>query len=539
MHAFFTPYTTIPLSKNDRKIINADIELSSFQQYEISIEGLKQSILDLRKRNFDTRFFLDILKKQYAKIGLTEAFEEIISIHFETRTLLENKIEEKNIFTVCCAHQPVLLGGALYTLLKIIDCIQLCNELAKHEPSAVFIPVFFIGNEDHDIEELTTVSVFNKSLKWQIESRDSSGLWQVNSSFLTAKNQLFEIIKNTPYESDIHAIIENSFWEERPYGECFQRFIHHIFGKYGVLTFNPLDKEAKQRMQPIFEDELRHSTSYNIVQATNQKLQNHLSIQANPREINLFYADEDGRNRIVKNGQTFDINTSDKVISQKELIEQTQTNIERFSPNVLLRPLYQQLIFPNIAFVGGGAEISYWLQLHELFQHYHIHFPALVRRSSVVFLDKITQQKLDKANLSARTFIEHVNKLENYYMRELAEKKWDINPEMNELKATFNQLFDKIEKNDKPLFQNLQSDKVKVQHFLDSIESKYYKNEKTKHEIVLQQLRNVKEKILPNDTLHERTDSYIQYIAKFGFGIIDFLIAHQRVLNRELLIVEE
>lgn len=539
MHAFFTPYTTIPLSKNDRKIINADIELSSFQQYEISIEGLKQSILDLRKRNFDTRFFLDILKKQYAKIGLPEAFEEIISIHFETRTLLENKIEEKNIFTVCCAHQPVLLGGALYTLLKIVDCIQLCNELAKHEPSAVFIPVFFIGNEDHDVEELTTVSVFNKSLKWQIESRDSSGLWQVNSSFLTAKNQLFEIIKNTPYESEIHEIIEKSFSEERPYGECFQRFIHHIFGKYGVLTFNPLDKDAKQRIQPIFEDELRHSTSYNIVQATNETLQNHLSIQANPREINLFYADENGRNRIVKNGQTFDINNSDKVIHQKDLIEQTKTNIERFSPNVLLRPLYQQLVFPNIAFVGGGAEISYWLQLHGLFRHYNLHFPALIRRSGIVFLDKITQQKLNKANLSARTFIEHVNKLENYYVRDKAEKKWDINPEMNELKTTFNQLFDKIEKNDKPLFQNLQSDKVKVQQFLDSIENKYYKNEKTKHEIVLQQLKNVKEKILPNDTLHERTDSYIQYIAKFGFDIIDFLIAHQRVLNRELLIVEE
>jgi len=523
---FFISYQHFPLSKNDAKIIAKTPCLQDFQKFLPEWNELEKIIQNKSQNEIN---FLDIIRKQYSNFTDDNSFEAILNIH--------NFNKSKKIFTVTCAHQPILFGGPLYVLLKIVDCISICRELNKQYPEHCFLPIFYIGAEDHDSDEISKVSVFNQSLFWEHNHKSASGFWALDEHFNQVKNELFSKLNNTAFGKEIIEIIQQSF-NENNYGISYQSFIHKVFGRYGLLTFLPNDDWVKKEMKSIFLDELSQQTSFTIVSASNERLKNCIDIQANPREINLFYSDVSARNRIEKNHHTFNVLNREIQFDADEMPMFIDNNYEKLSPNVILRPLMQEKLLNNILFIGGGAEISYWLQLKKLFEHYHLDFPMLMRRSSVLMIEDNSITKLKKVNIELDFFLENIQKIEQAFIQKNKDAHNDIDAEMQTIKTQLNQIQQKAKNIDESMLSSVEAEMVKVIKSLQGLSSKIEKIEKNKNEISLHQLRNIREKLLPNNILHERKDSWIQYLANYGFEWISYLIEHQNVFKQEVLVVK-
>lgn len=526
MEHFFTPYDNFPLHKNDAKIIAKHFSLDNFQHYKASFDNLKNTFENKDNLNFD---FLEIIRKQYIEFDAEDDYEQI---------LIKNNYKKGNkVYTITCAHQPILFGGPMYVLLKIIDCIVLCEKLRKQNPNICFLPIFYIGAEDHDVDEICKVSIFNKTIQWHNESKAASGFWKIDENFIQTKNELFSIIKNTPNEAFICDIIEQCFVDKN-YGISYQKFIHKIFGKYGLLSIQPNDKQIKAQMKFVFSDELKTTESFKKVTETNEILKEHLDIQAKPREINLFFSDEHARNRIILDGEQYKVMNTNICFNKNEIQTFVDNNYANISPNVILRPLMQEYILPNILFIGGGAEISYWLQLKTLFKYYNIQFPMLLRRSSAIIVEKNSIEKLKKWDIDLKYFIQNINDIEKKYLQEHKSKSSNIDFEFQTIQEQLNNIKNKAKDIDFAMLSSIEADEVKIIKILQNVVSKLDKTEKNKMEIVLKQLENIREKIMPNKVLHERKNSWIEYFAMYGFDWLEYMIQHQDAFKGEMLIIK-
>ena len=163
------------------------------------------------------------------------------------------------------------------------------------------------------------------------------------------------------------------------YAESTRLFIHSLFGKYGIVTIDANKKTLKKFFKPTFKNEIKNKIIYECVSSTNNKLKkilNGFKPQANPRVINLFYINNNKRSRIVLDGNIYRTTDNKKKWNKSEIIDEIESSVEKFSPNVLLRPLFQERILPNIVTIGGTSEISYWLQLKSSFDKHKIFFSA-------------------------------------------------------------------------------------------------------------------------------------------------------------------
>ncbi len=434
------------------------------------------------------------LEKKYSRVDTNEASWNNIQL-----------LKEEETFTITTGHQLSLMTGPLYFIYKILHVIKQCKELNEYYPKNHFVPVYWMASEDHDFEEIKSFLLFGKTITW--ESEQGGAVGRMN---LFGMPQVFDSISqffaNHP-ESEIHNLI--SKLNGNTYGEAFFQFIHAIFGDLGLIILDGDNKAFKSSFKPVFQKELESSFSYNCVSETNTKLPTkNFKIQVQPREINLFYLSFNKRERIILNGENFEIGSQS--FTKEEMLQLLEKETVSFSPNVVLRPLYQEYVLPNLCYVGGVGELSYWLQFKSTFEAAGVPFPMIQARTSIVWIDVQTNEKINVQALSTTDLFKSVNELKQSYLQNNAEEEIDfslLNFQFEQFKTDLTQ---KTENIDASINSWMGAEFARMEKQFDGMKSRLEKSVKSKHEKGLKSIEQIKEKLFPNGGMQERTLNFFQ-----------------------------
>jgi len=389
------PYRqTNHFSKTVLDYIDQSPALKPFFAYPPSLSGIKKAIEDRKNFNYNRDILVSELKKQYATVDVSE----------KTKSNIET-LASKNTFTFTTAHQNNIFTGPLYFIYKILHTIKLAEYCKANLPEYNFVPVFYVGSEDADIDELNNIYLGGEKLVWNTKQTGAVGRMKVDRELIKLIGSMEGQLSVLSFGNEIVDLMKKCYKEGDTIQSSTFKIVNELFGEYGLVVLLPDNSELKRQMIPIFKDDLLSQTASGIVEETAGRLDKAgYKVQANPREINLFYLKDDKRERIEKVSSEWRVMSGKEKFSEAELLVEMNEYPDRFSPNVILRGLYQETILPNLAFIGGGGETAYWLQLKDLFNHYRIPFPMLVLRNSFLVVEKKWQERIAKLGFTIEDF---------------------------------------------------------------------------------------------------------------------------------------
>jgi bacillithiol biosynthesis cysteine-adding enzyme BshC len=344
--------------------------------------------------------------------------------------------------------------------------------------------------------------------------------------------------------------VEKAYSEQKTIAKATQAMLHDLFGRYGLVVLNMNEARFKQFFIPVLKAELLEQPCFKLVNEATERLNSlGFKTQATPREINLFYMMPGIRERIAPlpsphaggNPDTprFQVINTGLLFSEKEMLAEVESHPERFSPNVVLRPLFQEMILPNLAYIGGGGELAYWLERKPVFEHFSVPFPALVRRNSALWLDREAGKKLQKLGFSPAEFFQDTDTLIRSFIEKNAAGEVSLELEISDLKKIFDHLAVKATAIDPTLEKAVRAEEVKAIGGLEQWQSRLLRAEKQKHEVTLNQIRAGKEKYFSGGGLQERHDNFMPYLLKYGDSFIEELKKNLAPFDKGFVILEE
>ena len=523
------PYAEIPqVSSRDKAYARADETLQPFYKYPVDLNSFSKIIEDKKKDNTDRETLVKVLSEQYDKIGLTEEVNSNIQA-----------LKNNNTFTVVTAHQPSLFTGPLYYIYKIISTLNLAKKLNSYLPDYHFVPVFVTGGEDHDFEEMNHVNLFNKQLVWENDESGSVGAMQTDS-LKDVLAELKEILGNSDNAQKIYDLMERTHTKFKNYSDAALSLVNELFGKDGLVALNMNHPELKKLFIPQIKNEILNQASQPLVVATAEKLNAAgFKTQAAPRTINFFYLNPQIRERIVFENGIYQVLNTNISFTKEEIINEIENHPEHFSPNVIMRPLFQELVLPNLAYIGGGGELAYWLERKSQFEHFGINFPMLIRRNSAVWIDKGTQKRIKKLGLTSNEIFKETEILIKNFVKKNAEGELNFGEEKKELQTIFQKIKDKTIEIDPTLGKTVLAEAAKQIKSLENLENRVMRAEKQKHETSINQLRSLKEKLFPSNGLQERKDNFMAFYLKYGEEYFKVLKETFDPLEKSFVVIEE
>lgn len=517
------PYHTLShIAYKDLTYIESPEKLADFYAYTPDFEGISHAIRDRQSFPVDRSLLVDVLERQYSLIQ-----PETVQIQ-NIRALARAET-----FTVVTAHQPCLFTGPAYYFYKIFSAITLCHRLAEQHPGHQFVPVFISGSEDHDVEEINHLSIFGNQLVWETTQRGPVGRFSVEG-LEDIIRKFSELLGNRTHAGEIRDLLQQSLYSAAEYNDFVFQMLNRIFGRYGLIVFNMDDPELKKRFIPVMERELLERPSEKLVWETQEALlQFQFKPQAYPRDINLFYMQPQSRERIYFEKGMYHINNTTLSFTEAEIIRMLHTQPENFSPNVVLRPLYQEYILPNIAYIGGGGENAYWLERKRQFAFFNVFFPVIIRRNSAMIIAGGQLKQMQKLGLEWSDFLLEENKIITRYLEKSSDTDFHLNQEIADFQKIFSTIAGKARNIDPTLEQYVLGEGAKTLKSIEHIEARLKKTLKQKEEIALQQIHSLKEKLFPHNNLQERSENFFQYIAMYGFDWMDELLPYFDPMKRE------
>ncbi len=505
-------------------------ELKSFYNRFPSIENFKDQIKEKRLsvQVNSRKVLVDALKKQYANIDISEL----------TSQNIESLISE-NTFTITTGHQLNLFTGPLYFLYKIVSTINLSNELKEHYPRFNFVPVYWMATEDHDFEEINYFNFKGKKFQWSSEAKGAVG--ELSTDGLDQVLELFsQDLGNSRNAQDLKILFENAYLKHNNLADATQFLANELFKDYGLVIIDANDADLKRLFIPYFEKELLNQVSYNKVLASNDALVNiddSYKIQVNPREINLFYLSEGLRERIVFEDDTYKVLNTNISWNKSEILKHLDEVPERFSPNVIMRPLYQEVILPNLCYIGGGGELAYWMQLKSYFEAVDVPFPSLLLRNSVLIKTEKQAKKLQKLNISNEDIFLKRNSFINKKVREISNIDLNFDLQKEHLKSQFEELFMLAELTDESFLGAVKAQENKQLKGLEKLEKRLLKAQKKALSDQVSRMTELQNELFPNGSLQERNTNFSEFYLEYGNQLIPKLIQTLKPLKGEFSIL--
>lgn len=487
--------------------INAEKSVRDFYSYTPGLASFKQAIQDKSKERINREALVTVLNEQYAKTGITPP---------DTKLLLD-----KNTFTVCTGHQLCLFTGPMYFIYKIVSTINLAEQLKKEYPENNFIPVYWMASEDHDFAEISAIHLFGKKISWD-NAEAAGAVGKLHTKSLEPViAELGAILGESENAKELMQLFADAYLKHDNLADATRFLVHQLFGKYGLLILDADDARLKSEFMAIIKDDISNATNYKIVSESIRKL-NALGYdaQVNPREINVFKMSGHERTRIEQpNAETLNLKP------------------EEYSPNVVLRPLYQQMILPNLAYIGGPGELAYWLEYKAMFDHHHVNFPVLIPRNFALLSDERSEQQLQKLGFKTDDIFKDTDTLTKEFISRNAGSELSLKDQEIKLASVFNEISGKATAVDPTLKGNVEAELQKALNALKNIESKLVRSEKQKQETSINQIKKLKDKFFPEGTLQERYDNFAPYYLKAGSALIGDLKEAFDPFDFELLVL--
>ncbi len=503
--------------------------IEPFFSHPPSLKGIQNAIEDRKKFNTKRSVLVEELKKQYHGISSSDKVQSNIDSLLSTET-----------FTITSAHQNNIFTGPLYFIYKIVHSIKLADNLKAALPQYNFVPVFYIGSEDADLDELNHIHLGGEKLVWETKQTGAVGRMKVDRNLLKLIDSMQGQLSVLPHGKEIISLLQKSYKEEVDIEQATFHFVNALFAEYGLIVLKPDNAALKKQLINVFEDDLLNQTASGIIEKSISSLSDAgYKVQANPREINLFYLKDDLRERIeMLNGEWRVVNRNEK-FSKEEIVNELTHYPDRFSPNVILRGLYQETILPNIAFIGGGGETAYWLQLKSLFEYYKVPFPVLVLRNSFLLVEEKWKSLISKLQFSVEEFFESKQNLLNKVVLKESKNDLKLNGSLSELEVLYESFKKQAKGIDSTLEKHVEALKTQTVYRLKELEKKMLRAEKRKFTDQQRQINKIKSHLFPGNGLQERFENISYYYAKYGKEIIQILYDESLSLEQEFLILSE
>lgn len=430
------------------------------------------------------------LQKQYDGFTLSPSVEKNISL-----------LKDPNTFTITTGHQLNIFTGPLYFIFKIVTVINICKELKAKHPKSNFVPVYWMASEDHDYDEIKYFKLYGKKYVWNTDQTGAVGRFSTKGLDMLAN----EVPGDTK-------IFKEAYTKNKKLSQAVRHYVNALFKDEGLIVFDSDDRSLKSQFKDVMREDILAHANKKTVDYTNTQLESlGYKTQIYCRDINFFYLTDGLRARIEKQEDRFKVVDTELSFSVEEIEKLISTEPEKFSPNVILRPLYQEVLLPNLAYIGGPAEVIYWLQLKDVFSHFNTPFPVLMPRNFGMVMDHEVARKFKKTGLELKEIFEEKNYLFNHWVLKNSPRNLTVGTERTEISKLFNALNERAEAIDKTLGPFVRAEGKRAFNSLEKIERKFLRAEKRLHSDKLRQIESVKDILFPNGSLQERTDNFLNF----------------------------
>lgn len=468
--------------------------LRPFYSHFPQVENFKAQIAEKSKAYSaaNRNILAEALLKQYQDVDLSEPVKQNL-----------NSLKENTTFTITTGHQLNIFTGPLYFIYKIVTVINVCKELKKLYPQYNFVPVYWMASEDHDYEEIKYFRLYGKKYVWETTQTGAVGRFNPES-IKTLFNEIpgdIELFKNAYRQKTLSAAV--------------RYYVNALFSQEGLLVVDADDRALKTLFQGVIRHDIFEHTPKKLVSDQNSKLESlGYQPQVFARDINFFYLDKNLRSRLELLGDTFQVVDTPLQFTKAEIEKMIELEPEKFSPNVILRPLYQEVILPNLAYAGGPAEVVYWLQLKKVFDHFKVPFPVLMPRNFALIIDAPISRKFEKTGLEYPHLFEEKNFLFNQWIVKNTVHNLSLGKEIQAIANLYSGIRDQAATIDPTLIKFIEAQKQRALNALTKAEQKMTHAEKRLHSDKLGQLEAVKEELFPKGSPQERVDNFLNFYQK-------------------------
>ncbi len=538
-NCLYIPYEkTGYFSKVVSDYLSGNEQLKPFYQYPVSIEGIKESIHS--RQTFDTNrsLLVEELKKQYQGISLSPKQELNLEL-----------LRSNTVFTVTTAHQPNIFTGPLYFIYKILHTIKLANELTIQLPDYKFVPFYYMGSEDADLEELGYINLNGEKLDWQTKQTGAVGRMKVDKDFIKLIDVIYGQIGVLSHGKELIDLFKQSYTEGKTIQQATLELVNSLFADFGLLILIPDNPALKRSFNTVVEKELKEQFSHKAVEETITELSKHYKVQTGGRETNLFYLLDDKRERIQRiiedgkvvidpaedprcqlhdkpnncckrneEGLRFEVQGVGifKQWCEREIIEEMNEFPDRFSGNVILRGVFQETVLPNIAFIGGGGELAYWLELRKVFKAVKVPYPMLILRNSFLLITPQQQERLGKLGFEPVDLFKGEQQLLTELVTRESADTVHLNGELDKIRQFYQHIKLVAGNIDPTLGYHTEALQAKALKPLHELEKKMLRAEKRKYATQREQIAKLKQELFPNNNLQERTENFSLNYARYG-----------------------
>ncbi|MBL0741554.1 bacillithiol biosynthesis cysteine-adding enzyme BshC [Chryseolinea lacunae] len=454
-------------------------------QFQAQIEEKKSSFPSPHRE-----VLVNALRIQYGKLAVSPEVDANIE-----------RLKNANTFSVTTGHQLNIFTGPLYFIFKIVTVINTCRQLKARYPDYDFVPVYWMASEDHDYEEIKYFKLYGKKIVWETEQSGAVGRFNTKGLEAIAN----EISGETK-------VFREAYSKNKTLSAAVRHYVNALFANEGLVVIDGDDRSLKSLFKNVIREDVLQHAPKKLVDVTNAAIEAlGYKTQIFCRDINFFYLADGIRSRIEKQGDRFVVVDSTLSFSQTEIEKMIDEEPEKFSPNVILRPLYQEMILPNVSYVGGPAEVIYWLQLKAVFDHFKTPFPMVMPRNFGMVMDHETARKFSKTSLQLKDLFEEKNYIFNHWVLSNSERNLTVGQERTAVNELFAALKARAESIDKTLEPFVAAEGKRALNSLEKIERKLLRAEKRQHSDKLRQIEAVKDALFPNGSLQERTDNFLNF----------------------------
>jgi bacillithiol biosynthesis cysteine-adding enzyme BshC len=514
-------YSDIPgNTKLFKDYVNSFERVKDFysQDYrDISI--LKDQIQKLEKRKYEREILSKVLYEQNNRFRSGE----------KTFNNIEH-IKNPETLVVFTGQQIGLFTGPLYTLYKAITACKL-SDVLKEKTGRKVVPIFWMESDDHNPREVNFITYLNSKnsidyLRVEVEEgRKPVGSARLNKKIVTALNSLENSELDSEYKKNVFELLKSSYSSKENLADGFGKMMASLFKEYGLILVNSLDLVTEDIAKPFFQNAVENWQEIKKrISMQNEKLKEkgyHNQIEINQKTLDVF---------ALTNGERIPINIVNgnlKIGNSEFHTLQSEIN---YSPNVALRPVFQDWLFPTLVYVGGSSEVAYFAQLKPIYEHFGVEMPVIYPRAGMTLMEQSVVKVLEKYEISVLDFLD---KSENIVQKVISNviNRGEGSSQSNRADEIFDELEQSLSKSfmslGEELFQvdpslkgSLETSQKKILYQLGKLKHGLYEGEKKRNEILVRQIERASNHLYPNGRLQERVFNIVHYLVRYG---MDFL----------------
>jgi len=508
----------------------------SFVNYAATKEGYKKAIEQRASFPTNRKVLVEVLQNQYTQLA-----KDVNSLNNKEAFKLVNDnvslLLKENTFTVTTAHQPNIFTGPLYFFYKILHTIQLAAELKKQFPQHNFVPVYYMGSEDADLQEVGSYNLAGEAYQWNTKQKGAIGRMKVDDELIKLLQNLEGYWLVQPAGKEALEVLKQAYQKGKTISEATLALVHAFFGKYGLVVLQPDNAQLKAVFVDVMEKELRTGFSQKAIQPTKEKLASTYHVQSDGRDLNLFYLKENTRARIDKQGASYIVVDANISFTEEEIVKELHAHPDRFSPNVILRGVYQETILPGIAFIGGGGELAYWMELKNVFNEVKVHYPILQLRNSFMFMNEKQTAHWNSLGFSLEDLFKPMLELELDYVKNQTKENLALTNHIASLNDLYASIQQDVIKIDTSLGDHTKNLSVQAQKKLALLEKKMIRAEKRKQQTSIDRIKAIKGSLFPKNSLQERVENFSEWVGSYGWDWVEAVLENSTTLNPSFTII--